>query len=310
MCRIIVRVNKKNATTMTSRIQPRSLPHLLPHLAAAHDKTVGAAATRHYAEYAMEAAGLGIFMVSACVFTALLFHPLSSVAQAVPSLALRRMLMGIAMGCTAYALITSPWGERSGAHLNPAVTLTFFRLGKVEACDAIFYVLAQFIGGTLGVLLVRVVLGSAVAHRSVHYAVTAPGKHGVVVAFASEIVITFVLMTVVLLSTNSRRFTRLTPMFVAVLVALYIAFESPLSGMSMNPARSTASAVGAHYFTSLWIYFTAPVIGMMAAAELFLRFRQGVAPICAKLHHANPQPCIFRCGHRQHMAEAANAKSN
>jgi aquaporin Z len=118
------------------------------------------------------------------------------------------------------------------------------------------------------------------------------------------------LMTVVLFSSNSPRLLTLTPALVACLVALYVTFEAPLSGMSMNPARSAASAVGARYFTSLWIYFTAPVIGMMAAAELFLRLRRGVAPICAKLHHANNQRCIFRCGYKQHAAEAHPAAAN
>ena len=60
--------------------------------------------------------------------------------------------MGAIMGLTAIGLIYSPWGQQSGAHLNPAVTLTFWRLGKVATWDALFYVLAQFAGGALGVL--------------------------------------------------------------------------------------------------------------------------------------------------------------
>ena len=59
--------------------------------------------------------------------------------------------MGVAMGSTAVALIFSPLGKRSGAHFNPSVTLTFFRLGKIKAWDAVFYVLFQFAGGIAGV---------------------------------------------------------------------------------------------------------------------------------------------------------------
>ena len=75
---------------------------------------------------------------------------------------LQRALMGLIMGLTAIAIIYSPWGQQSGAHLNPAVTLTFWRLGKVRTWDAVFYVLAQFAGGAAGVLLVLALLGAAV----------------------------------------------------------------------------------------------------------------------------------------------------
>ena len=64
------------------------------------------------------------------------------------------MLTGIAMGSTAIALVFSPLGKRSGAHFNPAVTLTFWRLGKVKNWDAVFYIVAQFIGGIAGVFAV------------------------------------------------------------------------------------------------------------------------------------------------------------
>jgi glycerol uptake facilitator-like aquaporin len=101
----------------------------------------------HWPEYLMEAAGLGLFMLSACAFTVLLYHPVSPVERAVESQVMRRVLMGLAMALTAVAIIYSPWGRRSGAHLNPAVTLTFWRLGKVAGWDAAFYIIAQFVGG-------------------------------------------------------------------------------------------------------------------------------------------------------------------
>ena len=86
----------------------------------------------HWPEYLCEAAELGLFMISAGLFTILLHHPSSPVLNFIPSEFTRRMLTGIAMGSTAIALVFSPLGKRSGAHFNPAVTLTFWRLGKVE----------------------------------------------------------------------------------------------------------------------------------------------------------------------------------
>jgi aquaporin Z len=79
------------------------------------------------------------------------------------------------------------------------------------------------------------------------------------------------------------------------LVALYITFEAPISGMSMNPARTFASAALAHHWTALWIYFTAPLVGMLAAAETYSRINGKRSVACAKLHHANRMRCIF-CG--------------
>jgi aquaporin Z len=147
---------------------------------------------RHWPEYVMEGAELGLFMISACTFVVLLEYPTSPVHQAIPDFFLRRVLIGIAMGLTAIGIIYSPLGQRSGAHFNPSVTLTFFRLGKVELWDAVFYSVAQFIGGVLGVVLSALLLGEMVAHPSVQYAVTVPGMSGVGVAFLAEVVISFI----------------------------------------------------------------------------------------------------------------------
>src|SRR5262245_35721260 len=138
---------------------------------------------QHWPEYLMEAAGLGLFMVSASIFTILLFHPSSPLRAILPAEFFRRTLMGAAMGMTAVAIIFSPWGKQSGAHLNPAVTLTFFRLGKIAPWDAVFYVVAQFIGGLAGMALVALVAGRFLAHRSVNYVATLPGAGGAGWAF-------------------------------------------------------------------------------------------------------------------------------
>jgi aquaporin Z len=112
----------------------------------------------------------------------------------------------------------------------------------------------------------------------------------------AEVVISFILMITILVATNRETLARYTPYPVGGLYAFYITFETPLSGMSMNPARTFASAFHAGYWQALWIYFLAPTLGMLAAAEVFLRARGGVPPYCAKLHHANSKRCIFHHG--------------
>jgi aquaporin Z len=250
----------------------------------------------HWPEYLMEAALLGLFMISASTFGALLFHPASPAARELASSPLlRRALMGLAMGATAVALIESPWGRRSGAHVNPATTLTFWRLGKVQGADAAFYVLAQFAGGVLGMTLAELALGALLAHPAVNYVATVPGAGGPWLAFAGEVAISFVLMSVVLHASNSAALARFTSLFVGALLVAYIAFEAPISGMSMNPARTFGSALAGSVWTALWIYFLAPPLGMLAAAELY-RLTRGLARVhCAKLQHHGAQRCIFRC---------------
>ena len=247
----------------------------------------------HWPEYLCEAAELGLFMISASLFTILLWHPSSPALNVIPNPFIRRMLTGMAMGGTAIALIFSPLGKRSGAHFNPAVTLTFWRLGKVKNWDAVFYVIAQFVGGILGVLLVSAFAQMAMAHPAVNYVATLPGPGGAGVAFLAEFVIAFVLMTVVLLVSNTPRLARYTGLFAGTLVATYITLEAPFSGMSMNPARTFSSAFVGHLWTGLWIYFTAPLLAMQLAAWVYLRGNGTVH--CAKYHHHNRQRCIFNC---------------
>ncbi len=247
----------------------------------------------HWPEYLIEASLLGSFMISASFFTILLNYPGSPVVAALPDPFLRRMLIGIAMGLTALTLILSPLGKRSGAHFNPAVTFAFWRLGKVKPWDAVFYVVAQFLGGIAGVALVAALAPHWLAHPSVNFVATRPGAAGSAVAFGAELGIAFVLMLTVLTVSNHPRMSRYTAFFAATLVATFITFEAPLSGMSMNPARTFGSAFVGHIWTSLWIYFTAPVLAMLGAASVYRRM--GRVVYCAKLHHHNGARCIFNC---------------
>jgi aquaporin Z len=263
---------------------------------------------RHWPEYLMEALGLGLFMVLACSLGIVLQHPSSPVRDLLPNVTQRRVLFGVAMGATAILNIYAPWGRRSGSHLNPATTLTFWRLGKVETWDAIFYSLSQFAGGIAGVEISKVVFGSLIAHPEVNYVATTPGPSGELVAFVAEVLMTFGLMSVVLRVSNVERLARYTGLFVGALIATYISIEAPLSGMSMNPARTLSSGLPAGVWTGLWIYFVAPPIGMLLAAEVYLRLNGKERVLCAKMHHDNNKRCIFRCRFPNYVTETAKSR--
>ena len=252
----------------------------------------------HWPEYLMEAGELALYTFSTCALATLLQHPASPARHLIANGFFRRALIGLGMGATVVAIVMSPWGKQSGAHFNPGVTLTFYRLGKMDFSDAAFYIAAQFLGGIAGVAVATQFLLGAPGDAAVRYAVTIPGRYGNAIAFVAEMTISFILMITVLFVSNRENIARYTPYFAGALIALYMTFEWPLSGMSTNPARTFGSAFSASYWHALWIYFTAPPLGMLAAAETFLWIRGGVGPRCAKLHHANNKRCIFHCGYR------------
>ncbi len=256
-------------------------------------------ARHHLTEYAAEAFGLGLFMLSACGFAVLLYHPASPASGWPVPPFWRGALMGLAMGLTAVLNIYSPWGRRSGAHLNPAVTLAFWRLGKVRGADVPGYIVAQLAGGLAGVAVALLLLGQRVADPAVNYVVTVPGPWGLGAALAAELALSFTLLFLVLWISSSARWARYTGVVAGLLVALFITFEAPVSGMSINPARTIASAAWSPGMEPLWPYFVAPVTGMAVAAWCFTRLAARRAAFCAKLDHDPRYRCIF-CGAGSH----------
>jgi len=253
----------------------------------------------HWPEYVMELSEMGLYLFFTCIFATLLQHPASPIRHLLPNSIFRRTLFGILVGATIVAIVLTPWGKRSGGHLNPAMTFSFCRLGKVKLWDAIFYGVAQFLGAIAGVVIASSLMLDAPGNPAIRYAATLPGMYGASVAFIAEMTISFVLMLTILFVSSHALLSRYTPYFVGALYAVFITVETPLSGMSMNPARTFGSAFRGRYWHALWIYFAAPTLGMLVAAELFLCVRGGIGSYCAKLYHAGDQRCIFRHGTHQ-----------
>lgn len=245
----------------------------------------------------MEAAALGIFMVSAGTITTLVDSPDFPLFALLPSPAVRRALVGLAMGGTAMGIIYSPWGRRSGAHMNPAITVAFLRLGRIPPWDALFYMIFQVLGGLGGVLLTAAVLRTAFYRQPVNFVVTVPGPAGIPDACVGEGVISILMMGVILWASNHRGVARYTGLLAGILISLFVAFESPYSGFGMNPARTFSSALPSGTWTAFWLYAIIPPLGMLLAAEGYAVKNGRNAVHCCKLHHRSDHPCIF-CGKR------------
>lgn len=250
----------------------------------------------HPAEYLADGALLALFLVSACVYGVLLFEDGARASALVSDPSARRLVMGAAMGLTAIALIHSPLGQRSGAHMNPAITLAFLRLGRIRALDAAGYVSAQIVGALAGMVAAWALLGSRLADAGVNFVATtpaSPSSKAALTAWIAEFVMAFTLLSIVLALAARRASARFAGVASGVLVALFIFIGAPLSGMSLNPARSLGSALFAMRLDSIWIYATAPVLAMLLAAEIHRR--GGAVARCAKLVHTPRVRCIH-CG--------------
>ncbi len=221
--------------------------------------------------YLIEAWALGMFMVSASLFVILVEHPLLPIRNLVESAILRRLMVGLAMGITAVLLIYSKWGKRSGAHMNPAVTLTFFMLHRISFIDALWYIIFQFAGGYLGVAIFKWFFFDFISNPMVNYVVTIPGKQGNETAFFTEFFLSLLIILTVLFSSNTKKTAPFTGYLVGIFLTLAITFTAPFSGMSINPARTIASTLNANDWQGLWIYFLAPVSAMLLGGY-FYRF--------------------------------------
>jgi aquaporin Z len=240
-------------------------------------------------ELVAEFAGTALLLAVGLSVVVVDFAPGLPVAGAVTDPDLRRLVTGLLFAATATALVYSPLGRISGGHFNPAVTLAFLHLRKITWPGAVGYAIAQVTGAVLGAYLVVLVWGRDAT--SVDVGATLPALGGPLAALAAEIAMTFALLLLVLTFVDRPRLMPFTAAAAGVLVVVLAFFGGPVSGTSLNPARSLGPALAADIWTWLWIYLLAPTVGALLAALYYGWRHETVA--CGKLIHDSAYTCRF-----------------
>ena len=195
----------------------------------------------------------------------------SVVAQWIPSELVRTILTGFLFGCVGCLVTLSPVGRISGAHLNPAVSLAFWLRGKMHTSALIGYIIAQMVGAVIGCLPLLLIWGEQ--GQSIQYGITLPGSKGVAVAFISEVFATGALIFYLYIFIGSKNLRNYTPFGIPILYSILNVLVANFSGDSTNPARSFGPAVITGNFSHYWLYWVAPVIGMLLVSAYFRRKR-------------------------------------
>ncbi|MFL6698803.1 MAG: aquaporin [Vitreoscilla sp.] len=247
---------------------------------------------RHWPEYIIEAGFLALFVLSAGIVSAWLQGPESAASE----FALRRLATGVAMGLVAIAMVYSPWGRRSGTHLNPAITLSYLRLGKIGRWDTLFYLLAQVAGALVAVWLLRrgTMLPAAVPPSLLSVS-TGPSNDWT--AFLTEFVLAATTMLLVLFTSNHATWFRWTGLVYGLLIMLTVACAPPLAAFGMNVARLLAVDISSDAAALQWLNLLPPLLGMLLGVEAYRLLTGRTQVLCAKLAHNTHGRCIFRCQH-------------
>lgn len=248
----------------------------------------------HWPEYGAELLGTAFLIfvgLSAVVFDFGKGLPPSSL---IPDISLRRLITGLIFAGSGSLVAISPPGKLSGAHINPSVSLAFWAHGKMQHRDLIGYILAQFIGAILGESLLVLVWGNFA--RSVNNGMTLPGAgYPLWLVFLAEVALTCLLVLGIFIFVSNHRLMRWTPLMNWLLVATMVWLESPISGTSLNPARSFAPALFSWLWTAQWLYFVAPPLGGLLAVGLFRLFRVGEQDVLTgKLFHEPAYRSLFK----------------
>lgn len=240
----------------------------------------------HVAAYAAEALGTALLVFCGLSIVIFDFMPHSPMARLLPNPWLLRLATGALFGGTGALIALSPIGRISGAHLDPVVSWAFWSVGSLSAVDAAAYSLSQGVGAILGALPLPWLWHSAGA--AVSYGATLPTSVGAPwTAVLGEMAVTFALVGGILYFVGRDRLRPYTPALLPPLVALLVAIEAPLSGTSMNPARSLGPALISGHLAPYWIYILGPLLGAAAAAFGLV---EGHAVYVAKIAHHGHDP--------------------
>jgi len=216
--------------------------------------------------YLAEGAGTALLVWFGLSMVILFFGHGSKLATLLPSAALRRLLAGACFGTVGALITISPLGRVSGAHINPAVSLTFWLEGKLAWRDTLGYVLAQLLGALLGAcaLLLWAAMG-----RGMQYGATTVGAGvSVWVALGGEVLATLALVLAIFITAAHASTRRFTPWTIPPLFAWLVWWEGPWSGASGNPARSLGPALLSGQWAHFWIYVLGPLLGAALAIAL------------------------------------------
>lgn len=247
----------------------------------------------HWVEWACEFGGTAFQLFLGFSVVALLEAPGAAGRVAIGSAGLRLVLIGIAFGLLAAAVAVSPVGKRSGAHLNPAVTLGFFAQKHTSVSDLVGYVVAQILGALLAAFGLHVAWGHWA--RGIHDARTAPsGSVPAWEAVAIEAGLTMGLLLTVFLMVSSARTARWTPIVVTGVLSGLIWAGAPYTGASMNPARTLGPDIVSGGYPALWVYFVGPPLGALLAALAFTYGARERRTLTAKLFHDSRYPTTQR----------------
>ncbi len=248
----------------------------------------------HWFEYGAELLGPAFLLFGGVSAIAFDFGTGSPLARILPDTSVRLLITGLLFAGSGSLVAISPLGKLSGAHINPAVSLAFWLQGKMHHFDLGGYILGQFLGATLGTLLAVLVWGERAI--SVGNGRTFPGVgYPLWLVFLAEVSLTFLLVLSMFLFVSNHRLMRWTPLMVWILVAVMVWLEAPISGTSLNPARSFGPALISWFWQDQWLYWIAPPLGALLAVGTFRLLPIGKLDVLTgKLFHVPHYRSIFK----------------
>jgi len=248
--------------------------------------------------YMSELIGTALLVLVGLSLVIFMFGNGTPMAQLLPSEALRRLITGFLFGSTGALIALSPVGKVSGAHINPAVSLGFNLMGKLDPQITFGYIVAQLVGGLLGSLPL---LAWGAMGKSVAFGATAPGSgYSTSAAFLGEVITTFVMVALLCMFLGFRKSRPFTPALFPPLYAVMVWLEAPISGTSTNPARSFGPSIVSGVWEGWWIYWVGPFVGMLIAIIACSRMARRIE--VAKLYYFDSDRGDFLNGRKRMLS--------